>query len=112
MAQRAGALPRFPPSIVAASAGAVWGGFGYALLWGHTTWSVGRPFVVSTVGFLALLPVRTVLWSIHLAERRAGRSFALADSNWWIGLAAAGVGAAIVVTLLFVVRFVLRRVRS
>ena len=113
MAQRAPTeLPRFPPATIAASAGAAWGAVGYALLWGHTPWFVGRAFVVSPVGTILLLPVRTVLWGIHRAEGWTDRTFALADSNWWIGLASAAVGATLAVAALLVVRFGIRRLRA
>jgi len=112
MTQQAGGLPRLPPTIVAASVGAAWGALGYALLWGHTPWSVSRAFVVSTPGALALLPVRLVLWAIHLAERWAGRAFAFADSNWWIGPAAAFLGASITAAAFLGARALARRLRG
>ena len=80
---------------VAAAIGAVWGLAGYAVLWGHTSIVVSRSFVVSPIGTILLLPVRTVLWTIHSLERAAREPFEFSDNNWWIGLASAMAGAVI-----------------
>jgi hypothetical protein len=90
---------------VSAIAGAAWGLGGYALLWGYTPLVVHRPFVESVGGTLLLLPVRVVLWIIHGLERAAGAPFDFSTNNWWIGLSAAVVGAAVVVVLTWVVRW-------
>jgi hypothetical protein len=97
---------------VSAFAGAVWGLGGYALLWGHTPLVVHRPFVESVGGTLLLLPVRVVLWVIHGLERAAGAPFDFAANNWWIGLSAAVVGAAVIVVLISVVRWSARARRG
>jgi membrane associated rhomboid family serine protease len=104
-----------PPGIsvvaVAAALGSVWGLLGYSILWEGEPVQVQRPFVESVAGTVALLPVRVVLWAIHLAEDLAGRTFELAENHWWIGVAAAIVGAAILAVSAFVVRTVIRRLR-
>lgn len=102
-------LPRLHPLVVAAAAGALWGAAGYAVLWGHSPITVSRAFVASLPGTLVLLPARTVLASIRLVEGWAGRSFHFPDTNWWIGVAAAGVGAALVVGVVAAVRALTRR---
>jgi hypothetical protein len=100
-----GAVPvervRLPGWAIAALVGALWGLVGYALLWGHTPVVVHRSFVVSPLGTLALLPVRLVLWSIHVVERLAGSPFDFSGNNAWIG-ALAGVAGAAVVTITYV----------
>lgn len=105
-------LPRFPPLLVAASLGALWGAMGYAILWGLTPITVSRQFVLSFQGTLALLPVRLVLWSIKAAEGLAGRHFHFPDFNWWIGAVAAGVGAGMATAAVALGRFLLRRARA
>jgi hypothetical protein len=101
------------PLPVASVVGGLWGLAGYLLLWGHTPLIVHRTFVVSPVGTAVLLPVRLVLWGIHLVEDRiVGHPFGLASSNEWIGLLAAGVGAGIGAISVVLVRPVLRRVRG
>jgi hypothetical protein len=98
---------------VAASIGAVWGAFGYALLWGHLPVVTNRRFVVSPLGTLVLLPVRAVLRTIRFVEDHVvGRPLELAESNWWIGLLAAALGAAIAAAALVLARLAVRRVRS
>ncbi len=96
---------------VAAGIGALWGVAGYTVLWNGVPFGVDRAFVESVFGTLILLPVRTVLWFVHLAEDAAGHPFGFADDNWWIGLAAAAVGAAMLVILFVVARAALRAVR-
>jgi hypothetical protein len=91
--------------------GAVWGFFGYTVLWQGVPFGVNRRFVESVVGTLVLLPVRTVLWGVHIGERLAGRSFDFADDNWWIGVAAALIGGAIMVLAFVVVRTAARALR-
>jgi hypothetical protein len=89
------APPRLSLLGVAAGLGALWGLLGYSILWDGVPVTVDRPFVQSVGGTLLLLPVRAVLWGIHLAEDVAGRSFDLSRTHWWIALAAAAIGAAI-----------------
>ena len=96
--------PRASGPATMAGIGAVWGFFGYTVLWQGVPFGVNRRFVESVVGTLVLFPVRTVLWGIHIGERFAGRSFDFADDNWWIGVAAALVGGAIVVLAFVAVR--------
>ena len=103
--------PRHGLSIAAIS-GALWGLVGYALLWGHTPLVIHPTFVESSLGTLLLLPVRVVLWAIHWLERAAGGPFDFSENNWWIGLAAAAIGAAIAVGIVWAAswtRRVLRR---
>ena len=85
---------RLPGWAVAALVGALWGLVGYALLWGHTPVVIHRSFVVSPLGTLALLPVRLVLWSIHVIERLADSSFDFSRNNAWIGALSGAAGAA------------------
>jgi steroid 5-alpha reductase family enzyme len=73
---------------------------------------VQRPFVESTLGLLALLPVRVVLWAIRLAEDAAGRTFELSANHRWIAFAAAVVGASIVGFAAFGARALVRRFRA
>jgi hypothetical protein len=87
---------RVHPLALAAGAGAVWGAVSFAVLWGYTSIQVTRPFVQSVPGLLTLLPVRTVIFAIHLLEERAGRSFDLSSNHEWIGFVSAAVGAFIV----------------
>jgi hypothetical protein len=91
--------------------GAVWGFFGYTVLWQGVPFGVDRRFVESVVGTLVLFPVRAVLWGVHIGERFAGRSFDFADDNWWIGVAAAIIGGAVVVLAFAVVRTAARSLR-
>jgi hypothetical protein len=90
--------------MIAAAIGAGWGFASYLLLWGHTPFVVHRSFVVSVVGTVLLLPVRIVLWAIHELERSAGRSFDLAENNWWIGVVASVVGGGVVALVAWLVR--------
>ena len=101
------------PSVigVAFGLGVAWGVLGYAILWEGVPWSVDRPFVQSVVGTVVLLPVRAVLWAIRRAEVIAGRTFDLSQNHWWIALAAAAIGAAIVVAATWLVRTLARRSR-
>jgi hypothetical protein len=86
------------PARVGAAAGAVWGLAAYAVLWGHTSIVVHRPFVVSVLGTVLLLPVRTVLWVIRFVEARAaGSPFDFSGNHAWVGALSALAGAAIVV---------------
>jgi uncharacterized membrane protein YeaQ/YmgE (transglycosylase-associated protein family) len=87
--------PRTSGLVGSAATGALWGFIGYTVLWQGVPFGVNRRFVESVIGTLVLLPVRTVLWGVHLGERMAGRPFEFADDNWWIGAAAAVVGGAI-----------------
>jgi hypothetical protein len=103
--------PRASGLATMAGIGAVWGFFGYTVLWQGVPFGVNRRFVESVVGTLVLLPVRTVLWGVHIGERFAGRSFDFADDNWWIGVAAAAIGALIVVLAFVVVRTAARALR-
>ena len=105
-------LPRLHPLLLAAGIGALWGAAGYAVLWGHSPIAVSRAFVVSVPGTLVLLPVRIVLVSIRLAERWSGRAFHFPDTNWWIGLVAAVVGAALVAGATALVRWGSARLRT
>jgi hypothetical protein len=98
---------------MAAVLGAGWGLLGYALLWGLTPVFVHRTFVVSPVGTLVLLPVRTVLAGVRTVEERVvGRSFQLAENNGWIGLVSAAVGAGIAVLALVGIRAAFRLLRA
>jgi hypothetical protein len=103
--------PRASGLAATAAIGAVWGFLGYTVLWQGVPFGVDRPFVESVVGTLVLFPVRTVLWGVHIGERFAGRSFDFADDNWWIGLAAALIGGAILVLGFVVVRTAARVLR-
>jgi hypothetical protein len=103
--------PRASGLAATAAIGAVWGFLGYTVLWQGAPFGVDRPFVESVVGTLVLFPVRTVLWGVHIGERFAGRSFDFADDNWWIGLAAALIGGAILVLGFVVVRTAARVLR-
>ena len=103
--------PRASGLAATAGIGAAWGFLGYTVLWQGVPFGVDRPFVKSVVGTLVLFPVRTVLWGVHIGERFAGRSFDFADDNWWIGLAAALIGGAILVLVFVVVRTAARALR-
>jgi hypothetical protein len=98
---------------IAAVLGASWGFLGYALLWGLTPVFVHRDFVVSPVGTLALLPVRTVLAGVRIVEERVvGRSFQFPENNGWIGLVSAVVGVGIAVLALVAIRAAFRLLRA
>ena len=103
--------PRASGLATMAGIGAVWGFFGYTVLWQGVPFGVNRRFVESVVGTLVLFPVRMVLWAVHIGERLAGRSFDFADDNWWIGVASALIGGAIVVLAFVVVRSAVRALR-
>ena len=100
------------PLGLAFGVGLVWGLLGYSILWEGTPFVVQRPFVQSILGTIALLPICTVLWAIHLAEQLAGRPFDLSQNHWWIGVLAGAVGAAFGVGVWWGVRAVRRRARS
>jgi hypothetical protein len=104
--------PRVSGLAASAATGALWGFLGYTVLWQGVPFGVNRRFVESVAGTLVLLPVRTVLWGVHLGERMAGRPFDFADDNWWIGLAAALVGGAIAVLAFIVIRSGVRALRA
>jgi hypothetical protein len=93
-----GATPPFiSPFAAAAGLGALWGSFGYSVLWDGRPFSVTRRFVVSIHGTVVLLPVRIVLFAIHVVERQvAGHPFSFENDSWWIGLSAAITGALLV----------------
>lgn len=89
-------LRRFSPVVIALGVGAAWGALGYLILWGRIAPVFpSRQFVVSGLGTALFLPVRGVLLGIRTLEHTAGRPFELADNNWWIGVVAALVGAAL-----------------
>lgn len=92
--------------------GAAWGLLGYGVLWEGTPFEVQRPFVESAIGTLVLLPVRIVIWGIHLAEVLAGRSFDLSQNHWWIALAASAIGAGALAGMYGLGRSVRRRARD
>lgn len=100
------------PVRVAAAFGAAWGFAGYALLWGYTPIVIQRPFVLSAIGTVLLLPVRIVLWAIHVLERAADRPFDLEENNWWIGLVAAVVGGVIAALATWGIRAIARARRG
>ncbi len=105
-------IGRTPPAFIAAALGGVWGLAGYALLWGLTTVVIHRAFVVSMTGTILLLPVRVVLWGIHLAEDLASRPFDFSSNHGWIGLLAGAVGGGIASLGYVVTRAVVRRARA
>jgi hypothetical protein len=96
---------------LAAGLGGFWGFVGYTILWEGAPIEVTRSFVVSLGGTLLLLPVRLVIWGIHLAERAAGRSFDLSRNHRWIAVVAALVGAALALAVFSVTRTSIRRLR-
>ena len=98
--------------MLAAAIGAVWGLLGYGLLWGLTPVMVHRTFVVSVPGTILLLPVRVVLWAIHVAEDLTSGPFDFSRNHGWIGVLAGVVGAGIVAAGSLVTRAVVRRVRA
>jgi hypothetical protein len=103
---------RISPVAVAAGAGALWGTFGYGVLWESAPFEVNRRFVVSAAGTLLLLPVRLVLWGIHFVEEHvAGHPFSFVDNTWWIGVIAGAVGAAICVLVVQTAGWIIRRLR-
>ena len=103
--------PRVSGLAASAATGALWGFLGYNVLWQGVPFGVNRRFVESVAGTLVLLPVRTVLWGVHLGERMADRPFDFADDNWWIGVAAALVGGAIGFLAFVAIRSVMRALR-
>jgi hypothetical protein len=104
-------IPRPSVVTIAAAVGSAWGLLCYSILWEGEPVQVQRPFVDSIVGAVALLPVRVVLWAIHLAEDLAGRTFALSANHRWIAFAAAAIGALIVGGAAFAGRTLVRRLR-
>ncbi len=93
--------------------GALWGLFGYTVLWQGSPFGVSRAFVESAPGTLLLLPVRIVLSAIRFVETHvAGRTFDFSDDNWWIGLVAGALGAAIVLLAFLLTRTTVRRLRA
>jgi uncharacterized membrane protein len=104
-------VPRPSVVTIAAAVGSAWGLLCYSILWEGQPVQVQRPFVESAIGIVALLPVRVVLWAIHLAEDLAGRTFALSANHRWIALAAAAAGALIVAGTVFAGRALVRRFR-
>jgi len=104
--------PRVSGLAASAGAGALWGFLGYTVLWQGVPFGVNRRFVESVIGTLVLLPVRTVLWGVHLGERMADRPFDFADDNWWIGVAAAVVGGAIGALAFILIRAGVRALRA
>jgi hypothetical protein len=106
-------VPRFSWMAASVGVGGFWGLVGYTILWEGEPVQVNRAFVESAVGVLLLLPVRLVIWSIHLAEGLAGRTFDLSRSYLWIGFVASAVGAAIaVVGFLLARRLIAARSRA
>lgn len=112
MSEEYAPLPRVHPVMAAMAGGALWGAMGYAILWGLSPIVVERRFVVSLVGTVVFLPVRLVLWALRGIEGLAGRPFEFAHSNWWIGAAAAVVGAGFGVGATMALRALVRRLRS
>jgi len=104
--------PRVSGLAAWAATGALWGFLGYTVLWQGVPFGVNRRFVESVAGTLVLLPVRTVLWGVHLGERMADRPFDFADDNWWIGVAAAVVGGAIGALAFILIRAGVRALRA
>jgi len=84
---------------------------GYSVLWDGAPFAVDRPFVQSAFGTIALLPVRTVLWGIHLAEGTLDRTFDFSQNHWWIGILAGAIGAGLAIGLGWLARTILRRLR-
>lgn len=105
-------VPGFSGAATAAGIGAFWGLVGYTILWEGVPAQVDRAFVESVVGLIVLLPVRLVIWSIHLAEEFAGRPFDLSRTYLWIGFVASALGAAIAWVSFRLVRRLLARARS
>ena len=103
--------PRVSPLAVGTTIGLVWGLLGYAILWEGEPFAVDRPFVESPGGTIALLPIRVVLWAIHVAEDLACRTFELSANHWWIGVAAGAVGAALGFAVTIAVLLAARRLR-
>jgi hypothetical protein len=102
-------VPGFSWVAASAGVGGFWGLVGYTILWEGEPVQVNRAFVESAAGTLVLLPVRLVIWSIHLAEELAGRTFDLSRSYLWIGFVASIVGAALAVTAFLLARAIMAR---
>ena len=95
-----------------AALGGLWGACAYAILWGYTSIQVTRPFVNSLPGLASLLPARIIIYGIEAAEHYvAGHPFDLSRNHEWIGAAATGVGAVLVVTAFLLGRMLTRRFR-
>ena len=105
-------VPGFSGAAVSAGIGGFWGLVGYTILWEGVPAQVDRAFVDSIVGLILLLPVRLVIWSIHVAEEFAGRSFDLSRTYLWIGFAASALGAAIACVAFLLARGLMARARS
>jgi hypothetical protein len=74
--------------------GALWGLVAYRILWGDTSIVITRRFVDSAPGLAALLPVRIVLFAIHVIEDHViGHPLQLPTNHGWIGAASALAGA-------------------
>ena len=102
-------VPGFSWVAASAGLGGFWGLVGYTILWEGEPVQVNRAFVESAAGTLVLLPVRLVIWSIHLAEELAGRTFDLSRSYLWIGFVASIIGAALAVTAILLARAIMAR---
>lgn len=90
MATRLGARWLFA---VAGTAGAVWGVLAYRILWGDTSIVVTRQYVDSLPGLVTLLPVRMVLYGIHLAETFVAKHpYDFSRNHAWIGVLAGVAG--------------------
>jgi hypothetical protein len=89
--------------------GAAWGAVAYAIMWGYTSIVVTRNFVDSLPGLASLLPVRVVLYSIHILEGLAGHPFDFSRNHGWIGLVAATSGALMLMLPFLLVRGAVRR---
>lgn len=96
------------PSLVA-GLGGLWGLAGYTILWEGFPLQVQRPFVESLLGIIVLLPVKLVLWAIHIAERVSGGPFDLSRNNRWIAIAAGVIGALIALGLFWAYGILTRR---
>lgn len=96
-----------------AGAGAIWGVVTYQILWGNTSIVVTRSFVDTPVGLLSLFPVRVVLFGIHLTEDRVvHHAFDFQSNHWWIGAAAAAVGALLLLVPFVAGTALVRRLRA
>jgi hypothetical protein len=97
---------------VVAGLGAVWGAVAFAVLWGYTSIQVTRPFVQSLPGLVSLLPVRLVLFGIHLVEDHVvGRPLQLSANHEWIGFVSAAVGALLTTAGYLATRWLMRSIR-
>jgi len=95
-----------------AAIGALWGAIAFLLLWGYTSIQLTRRDVDSVVWTIALLPVRLVLFAIHVVEDHVvHHPFHFADNHDWIGVVSAAVGALIALTAVAVIRVTLSSIR-